>query len=82
MTYPLESDEVLGNVATREVWNAEDTEIISKDLAKFKTCPTKNIIRELFDIWDDLREIVEREGFPRCYKKVKNIQKKRILKDG
>ena len=74
-------DETASTTTTREVWNARDTEIISRCLEQFTTCPTKNVIRELFEDWDDLWEIEQREGFPRCYEKVKNLMKKKRAKD-
>ena len=74
-------DETTSTTTLREVWSATDTETITRRLAEFTTCPSKNTIRELFDDWDDLRQIEQREGFPRCYEKVKNIMKKRRAKD-
>lgn len=70
-------DEMLSTTTTREVWATEDTETISRYLEQFKTCPTKTTIRELFHDSDELRDILERKGFSRCYEKVKNLMMKK-----
>ena len=70
-------EKTASRVSFREVWSAEDTATITEHLKKFKRCPEKSTIGELFDESDQLSKIVERERFNRCYEKVKNIMKKR-----
>ena len=70
-------EETASRVSSREVWSAEDTAVITERLKKFQRCPDKATIEHLFDESDQLANIVEREGFNRCYEKVKNIMKKR-----
>ena len=70
-------DETASRVSLREVWSAEDTATITEHLEQFKRCPEKATIEQLFDESDQLRKILEREGFSRCYEKVKNLMKKR-----
>ena len=53
------------------------TQTISPYLEQFKTCPNKVTIRGLFDDFEERPEIVNREGFSRCYEKVKNLMKRR-----
>ena len=70
-------EKTASRVSLREVWSAEDTATITEHLKQFKRCPEKATIEQLLDESDQLRKILEREGFNRCYEKVKNIMKKR-----
>ena len=70
-------EETASRTSSREVWSAEDTAMITGHLKKFQRCPDKATIEQLFDESGQLANIVEREGFSRCYEKVKNIMKKR-----
>ena len=70
-------EETASRVSAREVWSAENTAVITEHLKKFAQCPDKPTIEQLFDESDQLANIVEREGFNRCYEKVKNIMEKR-----
>ena len=62
---------------SREVWSPVDTAAIAQHPEGFKTCPTKSTIRKLSEDSKELYEIMVREGFSRCYEKVKNLMKKR-----
>ena len=70
-------DETASRTSVREVWSAEDTATITEHLKQFQRCPDKATIEQLFDGSDELSNIMEKEGFSRCYEKVKNIMKKR-----
>ena len=70
-------EETATRVSAREVCSSEDTAVITEHLKKFAQCPDKPTIEQLFDESDQLANIVEREGFNRCYEKVKNIMEKR-----
>ena len=69
-------EETASRVSLREVWSAKDTATITEHLKKFKRCPEKSTIEQLFDESDQISKIMEREGINRCYEKVKNIMKK------
>ena len=47
---------------------------------QFDSCPTKDVIRDMFNKDDDLMDIKEKEGFARCYEKVKSMMKKKKRK--
>ena len=69
-------EETASRTSVREVWSAEDTATITEHLKQFQRCPDKTTIEQLFDGSDELSSIMEKEGFSRCYGKVKNIMKK------
>ena len=69
-------EETASRVSARVVRSAEDTAVITEHLKKFAQCPDKPTIEQLFDKSDQLANIVEQEGFNRCYEKVKNIMEK------
>ena len=70
-------DETASRTSVREVSSAEDTATITEHLKQFQRCPDKATIEQLFDGSDELSNVMEKEGFSRCYEKVKNIMKKR-----
>ena len=59
----------------RSEWSNEDTERIHNHFKDFPFCPDKATIMTHFES-DSLRDIHDREGLKRCYKKVKNMFKK------
>ena len=70
-------DETASTHSGREPWSPADSVTISHYLEQYKTCPNKETKRELFQDYQDLQEIMKREGFSRCYEKVKNLMKKK-----
>ena len=61
----------------RQAWDDVDTKQIIKAFKDFKSCPSKDQIRKIFNSSDNLFGILEKEGFTRCYEKVKSIKKKK-----
>ena len=73
--------ETRSTTSVREAWNDEDTDTITQHLSSYMSCPPKTTLQELFQSSDQLRAIMEREGFSRCYEKSKNIMRKRKRQD-
>ena len=73
--------ETTSTTSVREPWNAEDTDVITQHLKSYTSCPPKTTLQELLQSSDQLRAIVDREGFSRCYEKSKNIMRKRKRQD-
>lgn len=65
--------------STHSGWSSADSATISSYLEQFKTCPNKETITDLFNDYQDLQDIMRREGFSRCYEKVKNLMKKKKI---
>ena len=61
----------------RFLWAQEDEEEIMKEFMAFRTYPVKAVILDCFKTTPSLKEIAERNGYNRCYEKVKNLFKKR-----
>ena len=70
-------EEVSLKSGPRQAWDDQDTKQIIKAFKDFKTCPPKDQIGKMFSNSDDLLRIWEKEGFNRCYEKVKSIMKKK-----
>ena len=73
--------ETRSTTSVREAWNDEDTDAITQHLSSYMSCPPKTTLQELFQSSDQLRAIMDREGFSRCYEKSKNIMRKRKRQD-
>lgn len=63
----------------RQFWDDADTKAIQKAFKNFKKCPTKAEMRDMFLKKESLAPICKKEGFSRCYEKVKTVMK-RLLK--
>lgn len=61
----------------RQYWDNEDTASIEKRFASFNSCPSKYEIRSIFNATHELSAILAKEGFSRCYEKVKGLMKKK-----
>ena len=61
----------------RQYWDPNDTKIIVKHFIKLKQLPSKDTMRQIFRSQDDLYQIMQQEGFRRCYEKVKTEWKKK-----
>lgn len=61
----------------RQAWDDMDTKQVVKAFKDFKSCPPKDQIRKMFNNSDNHLGILEKEGFARCYEKVKSIMKKK-----
>ena len=59
----------------RSKWSEEDTSTIISGFSKYVRRPSKKEIETEFKENQVLRTIREREGFPRCYEKVKALLK-------
>lgn len=64
----------------RQHWDDKDTQAIERIFTRFDSCPTKDVIRDMFNKDDELMDIKEKEGFTRCYEKVKSMMKKKKKK--
>ena len=60
----------------RQYWDTEDTRTLETEFSKFKKSPTKKEMRDMFTKNEHLAAICTKEGFDRCYEKVKTIMKK------
>ena len=69
----VESSKTSGS---RQFWDDADTKTIEKEFKKFKKCPSKGVMKEMFLKSDSLARICDKEGFSRCYEKVKAVMKK------
>lgn len=58
-------------------WSPEDEEIIEGAFEKDQKVPSEYAIKTKFFMNAQLKEIQERNGFNRCYVKVKNLFKRR-----
>ena len=61
----------------RFLWAQEDEEEIMKEFMAFRTYPVKAVILDCFKTTPCLKEIADRNGYNRCYEKVKSLFKKR-----
>ena len=61
----------------RFLWAEEDEKVIMKEFMDFQSCPVKAVILDCFKSTLSLKEIAERNGYDRCYEKVKTMFKKR-----
>lgn len=61
---------------SRQFWDEADTKTIEKEFKKVKKCPTKRELKVLFLKNERLAAICDKEGFARCYEKVKSIMKR------
>ena len=61
---------------SRQFWDEADTKTIEKEFKKVKQCPTKRELKVLFLKNECLAAICDKEGFARCYEKVKSIMKR------
>ena len=61
---------------SRTQWEQADTEGLEEFYANFKVCPDKSQILAHMES-NRLKSILDKEGFARCYQKVKNIFKKK-----
>ena len=57
----------------RTEWDDKEAKHLLKVFAKFTALPTTHIIRTIIDGDAKLREILERDGWPRIYNKLKNV---------
>ena len=79
--WEVEDDDSLKS-GPRQFWDDEDTRAIHRHFKKFDSCPSKDVIRDMFQKDDELFTIQEKEGFNRCYEKVKSIMKKKKNEKG
>ena len=67
------------STSLRSRWMDEDTQTITSCFTRlYDKCPSKADIQLQFESTDELAEILEREGWTRCYEKVKSIMKKKV----
>ena len=59
---------------SRTKWEEEDTETLKEFYANFHVCPDKSQIQTHLES-DRLKHILDKEGWKRCYQKVKNLFK-------
>ncbi|KAJ7386031.1 hypothetical protein OS493_012364 [Desmophyllum pertusum] len=71
------ASETVSQTSSRSKWNAQDTNMIEAAFHAFDKCPKKDVIQVTFKSHETLRDIMERNTFPRCYEKVKNVFKKK-----
>ena len=69
----LASNSVSSATSSKHKWNSKDVLAIREAFSEFKKCPKKGMIEHTFQRNKELSEIMERNGFIRCYEKVKNI---------
>lgn len=69
----LASNTVSSTTSSKRKWNSTDELAICEGFSEFKKCPKKGMIEYTFKHNKELSEIMERNGFIRCYEKVKNI---------
>ena len=60
----------------RQFWDDADTKTLQKVFKKFEKCPSKGVMREMFFKDELLAPICEKEGFNRCYEKVKSLMRR------
>ena len=59
--------------SSKRKWNSTDELAIREAFSEFNKCPRIGMIEYTFQRNEELTEIMERNGFTRCYEKVKNI---------
>ena len=74
---PNVSSETSSRQRKRFLWAEEDEQVIMKEFMDFQSCPVKAVILDSFKSTPSLKEIAERNGYDRCYEKVKTMFKKR-----
>ena len=57
----------------RTEWDKNEAKHLLKAFAKFTALPPTHVIRTIVDGDAKLREILERNGWPRIYNKLKNV---------
>ena len=62
---------------SRRRWHPADTQAIEEAFKTFDLCPKIKIIEDTFESSEELQEIMDRNGFHRCYEKAKNVFKAR-----
>lgn len=60
----------MGTQPLRSKWDPEDEELL---MTYFTFKPPKEVIRNVCETVEDLKELVQRKGFERCYEKVKSL---------
>lgn len=66
-----EEDDVSVKSGPRQYWDDEDTKAIEKEIRHLEKCPSKHQIQDMSQKNEHLFRILEKEGFSRCYEKVK-----------
>ena len=61
---------------SRQFWDDANTKTIEKEFKKYKNCPTKGELKNIFLKNERLAAICDKEGFARCYEKVKSTMKR------
>ena len=69
----LASNSLSSTSSSIRKWNSTDELAIREAFSEFNKCPKKGMIEYTFQRNEELTEIMERNGFTRCYEKVKNI---------
>ena len=60
----------MGTQPLRSKWDREDEQLL---MMYFSFKPPKEVIRNVCETVEDLKELVQRKGFERCYEKVKSL---------
>ena len=58
-------------------WDQRDTQAMEREFRRFRKCPPKQQLRQMFTVNARLAAICKKEGFSRCYEEVKSIMRKK-----
>ncbi|KAJ7381221.1 hypothetical protein OS493_001337 [Desmophyllum pertusum] len=64
----------------RESWDNEDSTLLEQGFKEYSSLPSTSVIRGALNSDEELRAILDREGWQRTYTKIKNIFKKKARK--
>ena len=64
----------------RESWDNEDSTLLEQGFKEYSSLPSTSVIRGALNSDEELRAILDREGWQRMYTKIKNIFKKKARK--
>lgn len=76
----VKANSVTSNVSKRFSWAKTDEEIIKIAFREYESCPNKATINSVFAKTPGMKDILDRNGYSRCYEKVKTVYKQKLKK--